>query len=185
MGLAAGGTDIRPILANPPSLAALSAAGHELRALDRVHGVAGQHAAVAAGPLRLTSAASQLYQRGDSVADKPAKANRGRRLKSRAFACVERAVRAGRSRSRRRAAPRVGNSRPSRLRRRPASISAGGWSDTPPFCLDWGGTVLNIAVTINGAYPIEVHLRRLHRLVCRCISEETGETAEFATPCRN
>jgi 16S rRNA pseudouridine516 synthase len=27
---------------------------------------------------------------------------------------------------------------------------AGGWSDTPPICLEQGGTVLNAAVTLNG-----------------------------------
>ena len=26
----------------------------------------------------------------------------------------------------------------------------GGWSDTPPFCFDWGGTVLNCALEIDG-----------------------------------
>lgn len=33
---------------------------------------------------------------------------------------------------------------------------AGGWSDTPPYCLEKGGTVLNAAVTLNGQYPIQV-----------------------------
>lgn len=33
---------------------------------------------------------------------------------------------------------------------------AGGWSDTPPHCLERGGTVLNAAVTLNGQYPIQV-----------------------------
>jgi len=38
----------------------------------------------------------------------------------------------------------------------PARIDlGGGWSDTPPFCIDWGGTVLNIAVLLNGSYPIQ------------------------------
>ena len=30
----------------------------------------------------------------------------------------------------------------------------GGWSDTPPYSLERGGTVLNAAVTLRGAYPI-------------------------------
>ncbi len=39
----------------------------------------------------------------------------------------------------------------------PARIDfAGGWSDTPPICLELGGTVLNAAVTLNGQYPIQV-----------------------------
>lgn len=31
----------------------------------------------------------------------------------------------------------------------------GGWSDTPPFCFEFGGTVLNAAITLNGSYPIQ------------------------------
>ncbi len=33
---------------------------------------------------------------------------------------------------------------------------AGGWSDTPPYCLERGGSVLNAAVTLNGQYPVQV-----------------------------
>ena len=33
---------------------------------------------------------------------------------------------------------------------------AGGWSDTPPVCLERGGCVLNASVTLNGHYPIQV-----------------------------
>ena len=33
---------------------------------------------------------------------------------------------------------------------------AGGWTDTPPICLDRGGAVLNASVTLNGQYPIQV-----------------------------
>ena len=32
----------------------------------------------------------------------------------------------------------------------------GGWSDTPPYCFEFGGTVLNAAITLNGSYPIKV-----------------------------
>ena len=39
----------------------------------------------------------------------------------------------------------------------PARIDlAGGWSDTPPICLERGGTVLNAAVRLNGQFPIQV-----------------------------
>jgi len=31
---------------------------------------------------------------------------------------------------------------------------AGGWSDTPPFCLEHGGTVLNAAILLDGERPI-------------------------------
>ena len=36
----------------------------------------------------------------------------------------------------------------------------GGWSDTPPYCLEHGGTVLNAAVLLNGERPIEAVVRR-------------------------
>lgn len=37
----------------------------------------------------------------------------------------------------------------------------GGWSDTPPYCNEKGGTVLNAAISLNGELPVEVTLRRL------------------------
>ena len=37
----------------------------------------------------------------------------------------------------------------------------GGWSDTPPYCNENGGTVLNAAITLNGERPVKVSLRRL------------------------
>ena len=37
----------------------------------------------------------------------------------------------------------------------------GGWSDTPPYCNEKGGTVLNAAILLNGERPVKVSLRRL------------------------
>jgi galactokinase/mevalonate kinase-like predicted kinase len=36
---------------------------------------------------------------------------------------------------------------------------AGGWTDTPPYCLEHGGQVLNVAVDLNGQPPIQVFAR--------------------------
>jgi len=36
---------------------------------------------------------------------------------------------------------------------------AGGWTDTPPYCLEHGGRVLNLAVDLNGQPPIQVFAR--------------------------
>ena len=36
---------------------------------------------------------------------------------------------------------------------------AGGWSDTPPFCLKHGGAVVNLAVDLNGQAPVQVFVR--------------------------
>jgi len=37
----------------------------------------------------------------------------------------------------------------------------GGWSDTPPYCNENGGTVLNAAILIGGKRPVKVTLRKL------------------------
>ena len=37
----------------------------------------------------------------------------------------------------------------------------GGWSDTPPYCNENGGTVLNAAILLNGERPVSVQLRKL------------------------
>jgi galactokinase/mevalonate kinase-like predicted kinase len=36
---------------------------------------------------------------------------------------------------------------------------AGGWTDTPPYCLEHGGKVVNLAVNLNGQPPIQVFAR--------------------------
>ena len=36
----------------------------------------------------------------------------------------------------------------------------GGWSDTPPYCNEKGGTVLNAAIKLSGEYPVEVKLEK-------------------------
>lgn len=56
---------------------------------------------------------------------------------------------------------------------------AGGWTDTPPFCQDCGGAVLNIAVDWLAGPPIRVHLQRLEQPLIRCVSEETGDVVEY------
>lgn len=36
---------------------------------------------------------------------------------------------------------------------------AGGWTDTPPFCLYSGGNVVNIAIELNGLKPLQVYVK--------------------------
>lgn len=36
---------------------------------------------------------------------------------------------------------------------------AGGWTDTPPYCLTHGGTVLNMAIDIGGQHPVQATTR--------------------------
>ncbi len=40
---------------------------------------------------------------------------------------------------------------------------AGGWSDTPPYCIEFGGRVLNLAVNINGQPPVQVFAKLSER----------------------
>jgi len=48
---------------------------------------------------------------------------------------------------------------------------AGGWTDTPPYCIEHGGKVLNVAADLNGQPPIQVFGRLSERpeLVMRSI----------------
>jgi galactokinase/mevalonate kinase-like predicted kinase len=48
---------------------------------------------------------------------------------------------------------------------------AGGWTDTPPYCIEYGGRVLNVAVDLNGQPPVQVFARLCPRpeLVLRSI----------------
>lgn len=44
--------------------------------------------------------------------------------------------------------------------RSPARLDlAGGWSDTPPYCLEHGGRVVNVAVNLNGQPPVQAFAR--------------------------
>ena len=58
---------------------------------------------------------------------------------------------------------------------------AGGWSDTPPICLEQGGTVLNAAVTLNGQYPIQVMAKLSTARRIRISSIDLGESRVFTT----
>ena len=50
----------------------------------------------------------------------------------------------------------------------------GGWTDTPPYCNENGGLVLNAALKLNGIYPIQVTVRRLPELRIEFASEDIG-----------
>ncbi|MBQ9551016.1 MAG: bifunctional fucokinase/L-fucose-1-P-guanylyltransferase [Lachnospiraceae bacterium] len=55
----------------------------------------------------------------------------------------------------------------------------GGWSDTPPYCMEHGGTVLNAAITLNGELPIEVTLKRINENKIILTSTDIGSYREF------
>lgn len=37
----------------------------------------------------------------------------------------------------------------------------GGWTDTPPYCNDQGGTVFNVAILVNGEKPVKVKMKHI------------------------
>ena len=58
----------------------------------------------------------------------------------------------------------------------PARIDlAGGWSDTPPICYEYGGAVCGVAVTVNGCKPVS----------CRCRIVKGGEGIMLRTESRH
>ncbi len=48
---------------------------------------------------------------------------------------------------------------------------AGGWTDTPPFCLNEGGNVVNIAIELNGQQPLQAYVKpcKEYKVVLRSI----------------
>jgi galactokinase/mevalonate kinase-like predicted kinase len=54
---------------------------------------------------------------------------------------------------------------------------AGGWTDTPPYCYEFGGRVVNVAVDMNGQPPIQVFARLSEKpeLVIRSIDQGLEE----------
>ena len=57
---------------------------------------------------------------------------------------------------------------------------AGGWTDTPPYCLNEGGNVVNIAIELNGQPPLQVYVKpnRDYRIVLRSIDLGAMEIVE-------
>ena len=48
----------------------------------------------------------------------------------------------------------------------PARVDvAGGWTDTPPICYEYGGSVVNVAVLLNGKRPIGARVRKIKKPV--------------------
>ena len=54
----------------------------------------------------------------------------------------------------------------------------GGWTDTPPHSIERGGTVLNVAVTLRGAYPIVAEVDRLPEPRLVLVSRDLDATLE-------
>lgn len=50
----------------------------------------------------------------------------------------------------------------------------GGWTDTPPHCLERGGVVLNAALKLNGIAPIWVEIKRIDEKKIKVSSSDIG-----------
>jgi len=57
---------------------------------------------------------------------------------------------------------------------------AGGWTDTPPFCLMEGGSVVNIAIELNGQPPLQAYVKpsKKYHIVLRSIDLGASEVVE-------
>jgi len=59
--------------------------------------------------------------------------------------------------------------------RAPARLdTGGGWTDTPPYSLEFGGCVVNTAVNLNGQPPIQAYARVIEEPVIRLASIDLG-----------
>ncbi|MGC4052096.1 MAG: L-fucokinase [Paludibaculum sp.] len=64
--------------------------------------------------------------------------------------------------------------------RGPARIElGGGWTDTPPYTLEYGGDVANVAVNLNGQPPIHCYCRLIDDPVIRLNSIDGGRRLEI------
>jgi fucokinase len=164
VALARSETDVRPLLMHAPGINALAETGRALSA-----------EAVGIGATAPAEAASRHFQ-ASLFYEQAGLAEESARARSAAFSAVHNAV-AGRTptyscangKHRASSACGVTVSAPARI------DFGGGWSDTPPFCLDWGGTVFNMAITVNGVYPIRTVVRPLNEPVVRLVSSEATE----------
>ena len=169
--LAESGADLRPLLANLPGLAPAAEAGRSLRARAEL--------LRKRDPEDLTYAASHLVQAA-RLLERAGFEQEAASCERDAFACIQDAVYKG----------TAGDALPvaSSWQFDSVHVSAppridlgGGWSDTPPFCFDWGGTVLNCSIEIEGTYPIETEIRRIEEPVLRCFADTEGAVAEYRT----
>ena len=57
---------------------------------------------------------------------------------------------------------------------------AGGWTDTPPYCLLEGGNVVNLAIELNGQPPLQVYVKpsAAHRITLRSIDLGASEVVD-------
>jgi len=167
--LAESGADLRPVLANLPGLGTAAAAGRSIR--HRAQELRKRDAQ------NLTNSAS-YYVQAARLLERAGFRQEAELCDNDAFACIQDAVREGATAENNHPLggwqyDQVHVSAPPRI------DLGGGWSDTPPFCFDWGGTVLNCALEIEGDYPIETEIVRISDPVIRCIADGNETVVEY------
>lgn len=58
---------------------------------------------------------------------------------------------------------------------------AGGWTDTPPYCLMEGGSVINLAIELNGQPPLQTYVKPSKELSITLRSIDLGATEVVTT----
>ena len=58
---------------------------------------------------------------------------------------------------------------------------AGGWTDTPPYCLEKGGKVLNAPILLDGNRPVEVLIQKIKDKKIIFESKDLDERAEYTS----
>lgn len=57
----------------------------------------------------------------------------------------------------------------------------GGWTDTPPYCIENGGAVLNAAIRLNGELPIHISVKRISDYHIEFESQDVGAKGSIYT----
>ncbi len=64
----------------------------------------------------------------------------------------------------------------------PARIDfGGGWTDTPPQCLEQGGIILSAAIRLNGQYPVRAYAEKIEERIIRIESESAHGAGVLST----
>ena len=55
----------------------------------------------------------------------------------------------------------------------------GGWTDTPPYCLEKGGKVLNASILLKGQKPVYVKIEKINEKKIKFLAKDIKEFGEF------
>ena len=56
---------------------------------------------------------------------------------------------------------------------------SGGWTDTPPYCLENGGSVLNASISLKGLNPIHISIEKIKEKKINFLAKDINESGEF------